>query len=309
MPEFPDSELRYCRGTLFIGTNTDLVRASVSGTSQLPAEAWAAGLLGTLARRGAAHNGLAGHPEALSLKVAVAAVDTLIARGGAADRRVFGHAGEDLQRRDLVKKVGEALHRVDEAAERDEELRRTKAQEVRRRASPAPRKARAAMDSLLRQHFGADLRALGFKGGPRTWRRMHSDRADLLYVDAFTDIGTGQPRLTLEYGTRFDAAHPEPGGRAPDQIGHQDLDLIVTESAIDEDPLRETSLTAVALRLREVVVPFLDTLGRYEFAIAALEHGVGAPNGDGVMHVGMYSNDRDAGCWTLLARAAEPNGR
>ena len=182
VPEWPGSQIGDCLGTLFVGTNSDVVRAAVWATMQLPDEDWPAPLLGTLARRGSAHNGAAGFPEALALKVASAAVDTLIARHGKADRVVLAELLEDLQRRDLVKKVGAALGRVGEAADRDTELRRSKAQEVRRKASPAPRKARAAIDSLIRQRFGADLRARGFRGGPRTWRRIHEDRVDLICV-------------------------------------------------------------------------------------------------------------------------------
>lgn len=280
VPEWPDSDLCYCRGTLFVGTNTDLVRAAVWATSQLPQEAWAAGLLGTLARRGAAHNGLAGHPEALSLKVATAAVDALIARGRAVDRRVLGDLLEDLQRRDLVKKVGEALDRVDEATERDAELRRTKAQELRRRASPAPRKARAAMDSLIRHYFGADLRALGFKGGPRTWRRMHEDRVDIVSISTFTD-GANQTRLYVGYGTRYVALHPpdEPWPIDPNKVVDHQLDIRLSESSTAEEPLGELDLAETLRRLKELAVPFLDGLGEYEFAKAVLERDAHIPAG------------------------------
>lgn len=109
VPEWPGSAIGHCRGTLFVGTNSDIVRAAVWATGVLPDESWPADLLGVLARRGAAHNGAPGFPEALALKVASAAVDTLAARGGEEDQRVLRELAEDLQRRDLLKKVTAAL--------------------------------------------------------------------------------------------------------------------------------------------------------------------------------------------------------
>ena len=281
VPEWPGSQIGDCLGTLFVGTNTDVVRAAVWATSRLPEEEWPAVLLGTLARRGAAHNGAVGFPEALALKVASAAVDTLIARGGAADRQVLDELLEDLQRRDLLKKVGTALGRAGDAAERDAELRRVKAQvqAVRRQADPAARKERAANDSLIRQRFGPGLRSHGFKGGPRTWRRLHGDRVDVITFDIWTHRGTGQARLDVHYGTRYDAVHPAddpcPFERA--KIGEEHLDVRIVERSPEDDPLREDSLAASVVRMNDVVIPFLDTLGRYELAKAVLEHDAGLP--------------------------------
>ena len=72
VPEWPGSRIGVCLGTLFVGTNTDVVRAAVWATSRVPDEEWPYEQLGVLARRGAAHNDAPGFPEALSLKVASA---------------------------------------------------------------------------------------------------------------------------------------------------------------------------------------------------------------------------------------------
>ncbi len=109
VPEWPGSAIGECRGTLFIGVNADIVRAAVWVTTRVPDEAWPPPLLGVLARRGAAHNGAAGLPEALALKVASAAVDALVIRGREGDRRVLAELRDDLQRRDLARKVSAAL--------------------------------------------------------------------------------------------------------------------------------------------------------------------------------------------------------
>ena len=63
------------------------------------------------------------------------------------------------------------------------------------------------------------------------------------------------------------------------KIGAQDLDVQISESSHDEDPLGAHSIAGTARRLNDVVVPFLDTLGRYEFAKAVLEHDAGVPHG------------------------------
>ncbi len=65
VPESPGSRIDDCVGTLFVGTNTDVVRAAVLATSRLPNENWASEPLGVLARRGAAPNGAPGFPAAL----------------------------------------------------------------------------------------------------------------------------------------------------------------------------------------------------------------------------------------------------
>jgi hypothetical protein len=282
VPQSPGTSVEHVPGTLFVGTNADVVRAVVWATSVLPDAEWPAEQLGALARRGAAHNGLPGLPEALSLKVASAAVDVLVLRGGQRDRRVLAELLEDLQRRDLVKRIGAALDRPDAAAQREEELRRTKAQAVRRRASPAPRKARAAMDSLIRQHFGADLRTLGFSGGPRTWRRAHPDRVDVIAIGSTAHFDTGENRLHLCYGTRFDAVHPDDEPHPVDRNKLRDYDLdfrIFDHDHFTDAPFGEDYLAAVAARLRDVVVPLLNRLGDYATVTALLEADTGLPPG------------------------------
>lgn len=109
VPEWAGSEIGDCRGTLFVGTNTDIVRAAVWAAGRLPDEPWPPAVLGNLARRGSAHNGAPGLPEALALKVATAAVDTLITRGDADSRRVLTMLQQQLARRDLLAKVNAHL--------------------------------------------------------------------------------------------------------------------------------------------------------------------------------------------------------
>lgn len=109
VPEWQGSRIGDCRGTLFVGTNTDVIRASALATTRLRDDRWPAAVLGTLARRGADHNGMAGMPEALSLKVASAAVEALINRGGNADRHVMRELLDQVQRRDLIKRLTTAL--------------------------------------------------------------------------------------------------------------------------------------------------------------------------------------------------------
>lgn len=111
VPEIPGSSLQHVLGVLFVGTNNDVVRAAGRATVLLPHESWPVGPLGALARRGSAHNGLAGFPEALALKVATAAVDALVARDTAADRAELADLAEYLRRRDLRSKVLTALGR------------------------------------------------------------------------------------------------------------------------------------------------------------------------------------------------------
>lgn len=282
VPEWPGGRIGDCLGTLFVGTNTDVVRACVWATSVLRHEEWPAEPLGVLARRGAAHNGAPGFSEALSLKVAAAAVDTLIARDGSADRRVLAELLEDLQRRDLLKKVGAALDRRAQAAQRDVEIVRARAQVQRRKASPAPRKARAAMDSLIRKHLGPELRRLGFSGGPTTWRQVLASRVDVISVNGGLDHGTGENTLGLSYGTYLDAVHPEDEPRHLDRakIRSEHLDVeVVHEGSFAGDPLGAEYLGAVVSCLRDVVVPFLDLLNEQAAMTALLEHDVGLPPG------------------------------
>ena len=107
-PQPPGSCLDDVPGTLFVGTNAEVVRATVWATVVMPDE-WPVPILGALARRGSAHNGLPGFPDALALKAAGASVDALIARGTDADRRELVDLREDLRRRDLLRKVESAL--------------------------------------------------------------------------------------------------------------------------------------------------------------------------------------------------------
>jgi hypothetical protein len=265
----PDDTVAFSGGVLFSPGNEDLVRAAVLATRLLPSQTWIPGLLGVLARRGAATSGEPGMTASLALKVASAAVDTLAARGTPADREVLEEMLVDLSRRDLVKRVGEALGRQAEATERIEALRREKAAAVRRKADPAPRRARATADALLRQHLGPELRRHGFRAGGRTWRRFHEDRVDVV---AF---GSSGHNVHLTYGTRFDAAHPDgelyPVDRAKVRDFHLDVRLLEDWSATGHD------LDRCARHLGATVIPFLDTLARYELARAYLEHGAGAP--------------------------------
>jgi hypothetical protein len=255
---------------LFCHGNDELVRAAVLATGAVD-EPWVPGVLGVLARRGAATSGVPGMTASLCLKVAGAAVDTLAARGTPADRSVLDELLEDLSRRDLVRRVGAALGREEQAARRDEELRRTKAAAVRAKADPAPRQARAAVDARLRAHLAPILRELGFRGSGRTFRRAHDDRVDVV------TFSSGDAGLSVAYGTRFDAAHPsdEPWPVPRDKVLGHDLDFRLFEELESSDE----ALARFAGRLRDVVVPFLDSLGRYELVLALGEHGAGRPHG------------------------------
>lgn len=267
----PDETRTFSGGMLLAPSNEDLVRASVLVTPLLPEEPWVPELLGVLARRGAAASHVPGMTAALSLKVASAAVDALAARGTPADRSVLEELLVDLARRDLVKRVGEALGREAEAGEREVRLRREKAAAVRSKADPGPREARAAIDRLLRRHLGPTLRGLGFRAGGRTWRRLHDDRVDVIF------LGSGDDEISVGYGTRFDAAHPddEPYPEERTTISDYHLDIRLREKW----GVSPESLDRCARRLEVTVVPFLDTLGRYELARAYLEHLAGAPPG------------------------------
>ncbi|WP_337681471.1 hypothetical protein [Nocardioides sp. CCNWLW212] len=290
----PDETTAFSGGMLFAPGNEEVVRAAVLATTVMPSEAWAPAVLGVLARRGAATSGVAGMTASLSLKVASAAIDALIVRATPGDRAVLEELLVDLSRRDLVKRIGVALGRPEEAAARDAQLRREKAAAVRRKADPAPREARAAADRLVRQHLGPALRRSGFSAGGRTWRRLHLDRVDVV------SVGSGAGEIQLSYGTRFDAAHP--GGEACPmdraQVRLKDLDIQVYENwdATDE------ALARCAARLLTSVVPFLDTLGRYELARSYLEHGAGVPPGAAAMN--NPGSPADQGVLGLLALAA-----
>ncbi|WP_073422325.1 DUF4304 domain-containing protein [Geodermatophilus nigrescens] len=291
-----DGQHRSSGGRLFAPGNEDMVRAAVVATRLLPEEQWVPELLGVLARRGAASSGAPGVTEALCLKVAGAAVDSLAARGTPADREVLGQLLVDLSRRDLVKRIGVALGAEAQAADRDTRLRREKAAAVRRRADPAPRQARAEVDALLRRHLAATLRRHGFRGSGRTWRRLHDDRVDVV------SPGSSGDELAVAYGTRFDAAHPEsephPVERAALRDHHLDIRLIEYWGTSGSD------LDRLARHLDVVVVPFLDTLGRYELTRSFLEHRSGAPAPGWELEVVEPHGPAAEGLLGLLALAA-----
>jgi hypothetical protein len=108
VPEWPGSKIGHCCGTLFVGSNADVVRAAVWATSVLLAETWPVDYLARLATRGEAHNGAEGFPEALALKVAAAAVDALVARGTPEDQLALVQLLGLLKRKDLRKKIAMA---------------------------------------------------------------------------------------------------------------------------------------------------------------------------------------------------------
>jgi hypothetical protein len=170
-----------------------------------------------------------------------------------------------------VKRIGQAVGEGDRAAERDRTLRREKAAAVRRKADPAPIAARAGVDALIRRLVAPELRRAGFKGSGRTFKREHADRVDV--VALLSSAG----RIGLEYGARFDAAHPPgvgwPVSRAEARSWHLDVRVGETWDAT------AVSLEALAAHLGESVVPFLDSLGRHELLVAYVEHRAGAPAG------------------------------
>lgn len=291
----PDDTVSFSGGMLFTRGNEDVVRAAVIATRFLPTQRWVPGVLGVLARRGAATSGRPGMTASLALKVASAAVDTLAVRQTAQDRRVLEDLLEDLSRRDLVKRVGEALGQSARAAERDEALRREKAAAVRRKSDPAPRRDRAAVDVLLRRHLGPTLRRFGFRSNGRTWRRFHDDRVDVVAFRSDED------RLHLSYGVRFDAAHPDGEPHPVDRATARDVDLDVrlSENWSPTGP----ELDRCAQHLAATVVPFLDTFARYELVCAYLEHRAGAPAG--TMSMNNPDSPATSGLLGLLALAAD----
>lgn len=263
----PDDTVSFSGGMLFTRGNEEVVRAAVIASRLLPTDRRLPYVLGVLARRGAATSGESGMTASLALKVASAAIDALAARGAAEDRQVLEELLDDLSRRDLVKRVGEALGQQAKATERDEALRREKAAAARRKADPAPRLARAAVDVLIRQHLAPELRRLGFRGSGRIWRRLHEDRVDIV------SLGSREHEVRLAYGVRFDASHPDDEPDPVDRATARDTDV----SLYEDWPATEPALDRCADRLRSVVVPFLDTFARYELTRAYLEYGAGAP--------------------------------
>ncbi|RYU13427.1 hypothetical protein [Nocardioides iriomotensis] len=274
-------------GRLFCPGNDDLVRASVFAAQHVDDDRLPF-LLGALARRGAATSGLPGATEALALKVATAAIDVLGARDASADRAELQALLEDLTRRDLVARVGLLLGETDASERRNELLRRAKASDVRRKADAAPRRRRAAVEQEVRRLVAPVAREHGFAGSGTLLRRRHLDRLDLLAIG----IHDGRPRLT--FGTRFAAAHPpdEPRHVPMDRTRDVHLDVRLVDDFVTEG---RDGLLAMADRVTEVVVPFLDDLGSYPVVRDHLLHGSrltgevldltspGSPQADGVL--------------------------
>ncbi|WP_110240714.1 DUF4304 domain-containing protein [Nocardioides gilvus] len=289
-------------GVLFVPGNDDVVRAAVLATRHLVDEPWVSPVLGVLARRGAAPS----HPgsvSALALKVAGAAVDTLAARGGEQDRVVLAELFEELTRRDLLRRVGNALGDVEALAARDEHLRKEKEAAVRRKADPAPKRERAAVDALLRTHVAPTLRAAGFKGSGRTWRRLHADRVDLVH------LGSSGENLSLSYGVWFDAAQDaaHDGAHDGDRVGPVDRARILEYQAHlrlhEQWSVTPEGLSRCAAHLGASVVPFLDAMGVHELLRDHLVTGSGAPRGAGVMAAPNSPAHRE-----LLGRLARARG-
>lgn len=99
---------------------------------------------------------------------------------------------------------------------------------------------------------------------------MHADRVDAIH------IGSSADRVVVSFGTVFDAAHPE-GEPYPiertDAASGGHLNVLLNEAWTATD----TDMERCADHLEAVVLPFLDTLGRYELARAYLELDAGRP--------------------------------
>lgn len=292
---------------LFSPGNDDVVRATVVAARHV-AHDRVPFLLGALARRGAATSGLPGLTDALALKVATAAIDVLGARGTSADRAELQALFEDLRRRDLVARVGSLLGESDSSEQRVEVLRREKADDVRRKADPAPRRRRALVEREVRQHVAPVAREHGFTGSGTTMRRHHPDRVDVLAIS----IDDGRPRLV--FGTRFLAAHPpgEPGHVPMEKARELHLDIRLVDEAVPEGP---AGVQAIAARVADVVVPFLDDLGSYAIVRDHLLHGSrltheltdltspGSPHADGILGlVALDAGDTDTAIAALARR-------
>lgn len=265
-----NAQIGFAGAMLFAHGNDHLVRAAVLAVAELPEEEWAADQLGILARRGAATSGGSGMTGALALKVASAAVDALAIRDTSRDRAVLEELFEDLTRRDLVKRVGTYLGKGAKTAVRDEQLRRTKAADVRRKADPEPQELRRKLSALGRQHFAPLLRKHGFVGSGRNLRRYHNDRVDVV------TLGSWNGTFSIEYGTRFDAGHPAdvPWNVERTKLTEVGLDIRHAEQC----GVSPTELERMQSRFEHVIVPFLDSLGRYELVLSYVEHSTGAPS-------------------------------
>jgi hypothetical protein len=292
---------------LFSLGNDDLVRATVFAARHVQDDR-VPFLLGALARRGAATCGLPGLTDALALKVATAAIDVLGARGTTADRAQLRTLFEDLRRRDLVARLGALLGERDASEQRAEVLRREKANDVRRKANPASRQRRAQVEREVRQHFAPVARQHEFTGSGTTMRRHHPDRVDMVAIG----IHDGRPQMV--FGTRFLAAHPpdEPGHVPMEKAREVDLDIRLVDEAV---PAGRAGVLAIAARVADVVVPFLDDLGSYAIVRDHLLHGgrltgqltdltsPGSPHADGILGlVALDAGDTDTAVAALARR-------
>ncbi|SEE29787.1 hypothetical protein SAMN04489740_1072 [Arthrobacter alpinus] len=264
---------------LFAHGNDDVVRASVFAVQLLADEQWMSKVLGVIARRAAASSGVPGMTGALSLGVATAAVESLAVRNGAGDTVVLRELLEDLSRRDLIRRVGKHLGLAEEEiSRRDNTVRLAKATAVRRRADPANREARSSLDALIRRYLAPILKQHGFTGQGRTFRREFTDRVDVI---ALGSVGLDQ--LRVEYGSRFATSWPSFNA---DVIVGSVLDIRISEYHGVSQPEIDT----VALRLATHIIPFMDSMGRYELVAALAEHRAGVPEG-AKLEIGAHSSE------------------
>ncbi|MFJ4174661.1 DUF4304 domain-containing protein [Microbacterium sp. NPDC089696] len=256
---------------LFVAPNDDVVRAAALTARWLTEEEVPAALLGVLVRRGAATRPPG--TESLALRVASASIDSLVARGGDADRAELGRLLEDLTRRDLVKKIGAALGAEGAAVARDRDalIAKEKARVVRAKSDPVPRLLRADVDRELREHLDETLRGLGFRKDGRTWRRDRGDRVDVV------NFGSSGPWIAVRYGVYWPALHPEGGPRHvydTARLTAHDLDVLVVEQSWEAE---EDDLVELAVRMRRMISPFLDACGSRRFLVGLWTAGTGIP--------------------------------
>jgi hypothetical protein len=254
--------------------NVDLLRATVHASRSVAdlAPAWE-----ELVVLGAETDGAMG---VRGLRVASAATEELGARGSAAEVAALERLLVEVRHRTVIRQIGAALGRDDDAAERADAVRRQKRREVRAKASPEPRLLRAEQDRMLRATVAPVLRAHGFRGGVRTWRRHHADRTDVVAFHS------ADAQLSYDYGTLYRVAHPD---LDPAKVQDYHLDVRLFERAA----ATEQVLRRVAERLEQVILPFLDTLGQPDLALSLLRTGAGKP----------------AGASSMTSGAASPGGR
>ncbi|MFD7872272.1 DUF4304 domain-containing protein [Microbacterium sp. NPDC059771] len=263
-------------GHLFTPSNEDLVRAAVVAARWLSSDDVPAPLLGALARQGAATR--PPQTESLALRVATAAIDSLVQREAPADIAELEALLESIARRDLVKRIGTALgsEATARAATRDDDLKREKAAAVRAKANPIPRVLRGEVDRLLRDHVDGTMRGFGFRKSGRTWRRTVEDRVEVV------DFFSSGLHMSVHYGVLFPALHPEDGvaaHRDPQRVKPYQLDVSIVESAWFAE---EDTLERLAARVRSAIVPFLGACGDRARLAAVLTTGEGIPAAEGV---------------------------